>query len=403
MNKKITKFIAMALMCVLALSAFAGCAPAAESPAATEAPASEAPVEESTQAPTEESAQETEAVAETRIITDHTGSEVEIPTEIDRVAVVSIYPLPSVITMFLGSAEKLVGIDEVSMSAAQNGTLSELFPEILNADTEFAKAGELNIESLLALEPDVVFYSSMNSAHKDMLDSAGLPAIGVSANSWEYDCIVTYDEWVKLLEQVFPEKAGKTELVSQYSQDIYDMIQERTADIAQEDRTKALFLFQYTDDVMITSGEQFFGQYWATAAGGINVAQEIQGDNAQPMNMEQVYEWDPEIVYITNFTPAQPADIYSNAIAGDDWSSVTAVKDENVYKMPLGSYRSYTPGTDTPVTLLWFAKTMYPELFEDIDLNQEVKDYYMEIYGVELTDEQVAAMYVPSSDAAAFN
>ena len=116
--------------------------------------------------------------------------------------------------------------------------------------------------------------------------------------------------------------------------------------------------------------------------------------------MEQVYEWDPDVVYITNFTPTQPEDIYNNAIGGDDWSSVKAVIDQRVYKMPLGSYRSYTPGTDTPMTLLWMAKTMYPDLFADIDMNQEVKDYYMEIYGVELEDADVVAMYNPSDAAA---
>ena len=36
-----------------------------------------------------------------------------------------------------------------------------------------------------------------------------------------------------------------------------------------------------------------------------------------------------------------------------------------------------------------------------MDMIQEVKDYYSELYGVELTDEQVDRMYNPSSDAGA--
>ena len=68
--------------------------------------------------------------------------------------------------------------------------------------------------------------------------------------------------------------------------------------------------------------------------------------------------------------------------------------------MPLGTYRSYTPSSDTPVTLLWMAKTVYPDLFQDLDINQEVKDYYQEMYQVTLTDEQIEQMYHPSSDAA---
>ena len=69
--------------------------------------------------------------------------------------------------------------------------------------------------------------------------------------------------------------------------------------------------------------------------------------------------------------------------------------------MPLGMYRSYTPGADTPVTLLWFAKTTYPELFEDIDIVQEAKDYYKEVFGVELTDEQAASIFAPDAAAGA--
>ena len=78
-----------------------------------------------------------------------------------------------------------------------------------------------------------------------------------------------------------------------------------------------------------------------------------------------------------------------------------SVQNEKVFKMPLGMYRSYTPGVDTPVTLLWFAKTTYPELFEDIDMVQETKDYYMEVFGVELTDEQAASIFAPEANVGA--
>ena len=66
--------------------------------------------------------------------------------------------------------------------------------------------------------------------------------------------------------------------------------------------------------------------------------------------------------------------------------------------MPLGMYRSYTPGADTPVTLLRFAKTTYPELFEDIDIIQETKDYYKEVFGLELTDDQAASIFAPNEE-----
>ena len=150
---------------------------------------------------------------------------------------------------------------------------------------------------------------------------------------------------------------------------------------------------------MVTSGKNFFGQYWADAIGAKNAAEEVTADNSNAViTMEQVYQWDPDIVMIANFTTAQPEDILNSTIGGYDWSSVKAVLDGAVYKMPLGTYRSYTPSTDTPVTFLWMAKTVYPGLFEDIDITAEVRDYYQELYGVTLTGEQIDRMYNPSSE-----
>ena len=67
--------------------------------------------------------------------------------------------------------------------------------------------------------------------------------------------------------------------------------------------------------------------------------------------------------------------------------------------MPLGTYRTYTPGVDTPMTLEWLAEKVYPDLFEDIDLKKDVTDYYETLYGVTLTDEQVEKMYNPAPEA----
>jgi iron complex transport system substrate-binding protein len=335
----------------------------------------------------------------THVITDHNGDKVEIPTEINRIAVTTIYPLPAMLSMYLGSAEKLVGIHPVSMAAAENGILGKIYPEILTANTSWMQGDSLNIEELIKLQPDVVFYSGGATAEAEALRDAGIPAIGVHATKWEFDCIETFDQWVDLLDQVFPGE-DRVAGVNEYAQQILDDIQSRVANIPDDERVNAMFLFQYDSTVMITSGKNFFGQYWIDCAGGINVAEELPevGSNAT-ISMEQVYAWNPEVIYITNFTPTQPADLYNNAVRNDDWSGVAAVQNKKVYKMPLGAYRSYTPGVDTPMTLLFMAKSLYPELFSDIDLTQEVKDYYYDFFGITLSDDDVKSMYNPSADA----
>ncbi len=379
------KLICLLLAAVLALSlAACGGAPAPETTAPTETAGETAP--ETTAAPT------------THTVVDHLDNAVEVPYEVNRIVVCDIYPLPSALTVFFDSAEKIVGMPAPAMTAAANGLLGQLYPQILDAQTGFIDGSTINMEELLKLQPDVVFYSASQPQEGEQLRNAGIPALAVSVNKWQYNAIETLNNWIDLLSQVFPEN-DKTQVVREYSDKMYDLVQQRVSNLEEADRQRVFFLFQYTDTNMLTSGKQFFGQWWADAIGAVNVAQELEKDNSVAVNMEQVYAWNPSLIFVTNFTKFGPEDLYNNTVGTYDWSAVDAVKNHQVYKMPLGMYRSYTPGVDTPVTLLWLAKSAYPQLFNDIDLIAETKAYYQEVFGIALTDEQASAIFAPPAEA----
>ena len=343
------KIVAMVLAAVMALS-MAACG-------------SSEPAQNVGSAETETVQPEGGDVAEgTHIVVDHNGFEIEVPDQIDKVVVCDILPLASVLTVFFDSGEQMVGMSGTSMNAAENGLLGELYPEILDAETGFIDGSTVNTEELMKLEPDVVFYNAVRAELGEQLRNAGFAAVGVSVNKWEYDCITTLNEWISLLSEIFPDNS-KTEIVEQRSNEMYDFVQERIAQIPEEEREQVFFLYKYSDTSIETSGAKFFGQWWADATGSVNVAAEMTTDNAVAVNMEQIYTWNPSVIFITNFTSAGPADLAENTVGNYDWSVVDAVKNQRVYKMPLGMYRSYTPGVDTPVTLLWMAKTTYPEYF----------------------------------------
>ena len=345
------------------------------------------------------SGQETEETKEGfHIVKDHRDIEVEVPNEVSRIVVCDILPLPSVLTVFFDSGSKIVGMSQPSLTAAQNGLLGELYPEILNAQTGFIDGTNVNVEELMKLEPDVVFYSASSTELGDKLLGAGFAAVAVSVNKWDYNCIETLDHWIELIGQIFPEN-DKAELVKKYSAEALEMVNERLETVPESERPRAFFLFKYDESTLMTSGGQFFGQWWADAIGAVNVGQELQTDNSVTVNMEQVYAWNPDLIYITNFTIAAPVDLYQNTVGAYDWSSVDAVQNGRVYKMPLGMYRSYTPGVDTPVTLIWMAQAAYPTLFEDVDVVTAAKNYYKDVFGIELTDEQAASIFAPSADA----
>ena len=382
MKKRVTAAILAAGM-ILSL---AGCGSGSKE-AATAAP-------EDTVQSTAAAGKETEK--ETRIVVDHTGREVELPALIDRVVISSILPLPSVYCLFEGSAEKLVGIHPSSMAAAENSILPKVVPDILEVNTDFLQGGELNTEELLNLKPDVVFYSANNTDEYEKLSAAGIPAIGFSTSNWDYDCVATFENWVKLLGEVLNQE-DKAAGIAEYGHQVYDEVQSVLTEAGDIEKPRVLILFNYAGGVIKTSGSNFFGQYWIESTGGINVAADLNG--TPEINMEQIYEWDPDIIFITNFSPYQPDDLYNNTIDGDDWSNVTAVKNQQVYKFPLGMYRWFPPASDTPLVLKWLATKIQPDLFKDMDMAQEIKDYYEKYYNVTLTDEDLQKIYNPASAA----
>jgi iron complex transport system substrate-binding protein len=343
-------------------------------------------------------AAESPSFAAARSVVDHAGDRVTLPDKIERIAIASIWPLPSVYCLFEGSAEKLVGIGETSMSAARNSMLAVVMPGIVNVSTGFLRSGNLNIEELLKLRPDVVFCNADNPVdNKETFAKAGIPAVAFSTTHKGSDTIATLESWVSLLGQVLQQEDRASGIVN-YGREVHKEITSAIAKAPDIKRPRALILFEYDDNVIVTAGNDAFGQYWLESTGAVNVAQDLK--DYPEINMEQIYKWDPDIIFITNFSPRLPEDLLNNAIEGHDWKNVSAVKKGQVYKFPLGMYRWYPPASDAPLVLKWLATKNQPELFKNIDIEKDVKDYYKRFYGVDLSRENLYQIFHPSREAA---
>ena len=189
---------------------------------------------------------------ETTTIVDEADKTVTVPKDIQRIAVCGIYPLPSVLSVFFNSAEKIVAMPKPSMTAAENGLLGQLYPEILNAETDCVSGDQVNAEELMKLSPDVVFYSASDAATGELLKNAGFNAVAISVNKWDYNCIETLNNWIALLSKMFPED-DKAAAVEQYSNDAYNLVQERVSELSENEKARVFFLFQYTETKLKTT------------------------------------------------------------------------------------------------------------------------------------------------------
>jgi len=300
----------------------------------------------------------------------------------------------------VGSGERIVGVHESIRGAAEFSFLPRIAPEIAYAETGFVYGGlaDINIEELLNLDPCLVFISAGNDAQRDIMQLAGIPAVAFSTTIAQWNTIETVNYWVELLRDIFGDEV-KADEITGFGREVESMVLERISTIPEEDRPRALILMRYSEHEMQTTGNRHFGDYWLRTSGAINVAGGIDMGGYN-ISMEQVLEWNPEMIFITNFSPVLVEDFEGGFVFDDDWRSVAAYQEGRIYKFPMGMYRWIPPSSDAALTLLWMAQTTHPELFADIDLYQEIRDFYLRFYNIELTDADIYLMMNPPRETA---
>lgn len=237
----------------------------------------------------------------------------------------------------------------------------------------------------------------------EKVEEAGIPTVGVKAiDAAAAEPLATFNSWLKLTSDM---KGGDTtDRADKFIKEgtkVQKEIDAKLADVKEKDKPKVLFLFQHNDKSIVVGGANFFSEKWTKATGGIDVAGDSGAQGQKEVNMEQIYKWNPDIIYITNFTQTQPEDLLENKVSGQDWSDVAAVKEGKVYKVPLGIYRWFPPSGDAPLMLKFLAQHNHPDVF-DYDMKEEIKTYYKNFYEFDVTDEEVESILHPSSDAAKY-
>ena len=379
---------------VFGLAACGGSTTEQAAPAQEEA-AEEAVEETAQETETEEAAtEETSAEGDFITVTDMNDREVQIPKDIDSVVLTAL-PLPSIYALTGAPIENLKGVHPGSTSAIENSIMASMYPELTGIADNFIEAQDINIEELMKIDPDVVIYWGEYENQYEALSSVGIPAVGVFGVTGG-SVVDTLQRWLEIMGQVFG-TTGNTEQVVDYSKDAMKEVADTLEGTDEADKPRVLYLYNHSSEQISASGSGFYGGFWIETSGGVNVAQEIE--NFGDVNMEQIYEWDPEIIILTTFTETMPEDLYNNTIDGQDWSQVSAVMNKKVYKEPLGVYRWYVPCGDTPLMVKWMANTVRPDLFQ-YDMITEIKDYYKMFYDYDVTDEQAQGILDASPEAA---
>ena len=380
-NLKLKKFLSLLLVFTMIGGILGGCSKAEEKNAGAK------------NVSTEEKVATKDETGSHKVV-DHAGHEVEVPNKIERIVIDQVPILSTYMAYNEGKAPYIVGYAGSLKQVISGTVLKDMAPELLDATNTVQGQSDLNVEEIMKLKPDVIFYNAKNQDRYEKLSKTGVPCIGfvtMGADS-PADPINRYGEWLKLLEDVFGEK-GKMDNFLAAGDEIVKDVEERIAKVPEEKRRSGMILWKYQEGTPIVAGKGTFGDFWLKRLKVKNVAEEAKG--YAKVNVEQIYSWDPDVFYLDGpgLLNIKTEDVYNNSVEGFDFSNLKSVKDKRVYNSKLGMWNWLTPNPDAPLVLAWLASETYPDAFKDYDLKKVIKDYYQKWYNYELSDEQIEDMF----------
>ncbi len=317
-----------------------------------------------------------EKVEENKII-EAAKEEVEEESKENRI--VSLSPPIFSMLALKGVQDDVVGLTPVTFKSANEKVIEVICPNKDKINVDFiGQDFKVNIESLLNLDPSLILY--YGKFQGEDLDKTNVPNYKLRGDTMDPEELTLY--WEEQLSEILNmENEKKMEKAWQKSKDII-------GENHQETKMKGLYLFSNVKEIQV-SGSNSYGDAFMKMAGIDNVASDIEGfkegAGQAVVSMEQIHEWNPDIIFIASGSSAQ--DIIENKIPNQNWDNINAIKEKKVFNIPVGSYNWGMPCADSSLLPVWMVHCLNPEVIEKDYIRDLVKEHYIETYQVEIDDE----------------
>lgn len=321
----------------------------------------------------------TDVRGKTRSVTDMKGRTIDIPDPLNRIALLG--GPTGQIAFILGVQDKLCA---VTNTLKMSPLVREMYPAIQHLPGPRTTSGSINIEELINSNPDIAIAGEVDGIV--VKEKTRIPVAFLSGNMGQGQVDIKNE--VRFYASIF-NTMDRAEKYAAFLDKITAKVKERTKDIPVEERKK---VFQgYNPDHLVTLGGDTFMQEHIELAGCLNTAKAITTLGTKTglhsglgeVSREQVLDWNPDILVIN---AGNPEDLYHDP----QWEKINAVKNKKIYFQPAGIFIFNRPTAESAVIYpLWLASTVYPDRFDDLCVPCIVKEFYKEIIGFELTEDQV--------------
>lgn len=304
---------------------------------------------EETSAPEETAQQEEETTEEETGIGGETeypvtvsnsdGTEVVIEKEPEKV--ISVGPNITEILYTLDAGDKLIARTDYCD-----------YPEEVTELPSIGTLYELDMEAILAMEPDLVVLSThVSDEDREQLEDAGI-TIMYLYEEHEIEGVYTMIETLGTAINRQDEAAEAVDEMKEKLEKVQNAVEELNP-------VSVYYVVGYGEYGDYTAGGDTFINGILELAGGENIAADVEGWS---YSVETLLEKDPEYIILPEYA-------YDDFIAAEPYSELTAVKEGRVYAIDNNMLdRQCARNADAVVEI---AKVLHPDAFEEEETSEE--------------------------------
>ena len=260
------------------------------------------------------------AAAEPITVTDFRGRQITLEKPAERIICLLESALSGL--YMLGAEEQLVGISTNVYQGSVFRYYAAMDERIRNKTLPTPGNWDfVNIESMVALQPDLVVVWAGQEESIQALEEKGIPVFGVQIDRFE-----DIHREIQALGKLTGTTPRAEELIGIVRGEL-EAVRRRVA--APDSAEKPRVYFMWAQGPLETSGRESTVEELIALAGGVNVAAE-SGLEHLVVNLENLLTWNPEVIVMWWNDRQDPADI---ARMGS-WRSLAAVRSGRVHELP---------------------------------------------------------------------
>jgi iron complex transport system substrate-binding protein len=319
-----------------------------------------------------------------KTIVDAAGRQVTMPSPVRSIVCVNVGTLR--FTAYMQALDLVIGVEKNELQPTVNKLFNYVNTDRISKLPVTGDNGTVYVEEIVRLSPNLIMASVDKETADTLQSKTGIPVFVIPLIDNMFDS-ASYDTF-RLMGEVYDRQERADELIA-YIKGLEQDLTDRTKDIKDEDKPTV-----YAGGISYRGAHGFEGTEAGYspfyAIGAKNLADRTGQRGAFNIDLEQVLQWDPDIIFLDFNGLGLINEDYAKR--PDFYRSFSAIRDGRVYSQI--SFRFNAVNAEIALADTYYAgKVIFPRQFADVDPIQKADEIFDMMLGVKCYAMLKAAGY----------